>query len=598
MTGARGIMIDRDGTPDRDDAIWAEPSGDGGWDLAVHIACAADAARPGSPADERAAQMAQSIYLPDKTIHMLPGPAGKAASLSPGRNCPVVTVNWHVSPDGTASGARVSEGRLRDPAAMDYAAATAAVTDRASAWHQPMAAAHQAATAMLGRRRRDGALAIYDLVRGMASDGDGGLRQLAPVERHAAYMIVAEFMVAANTLLAGYCAAQDIPVLFRAHQPAAAAPGREQLMDDLRTAVSDGEEWRRDAARQRLGHLLRPAVYSVHAAEHFGLRLPFYCHATSPLRRYADLVFQRQLLAALRGQEPPHAAADLAAIAEAVNSVLRERRERRAERHKEQTKEQRRGELAAGAYEALDADQFYRLLKLAAAEQLHAPGLEAELLRRINAGALLARDAYPVLTAPGQEWDTARAAVTGWLARHPEHAVTLTAIHARNLGMDAPLWEEHHAGTVQKPRFSARAGIEADGTVTWSAVRVARRKDSARQQAALSFLAVLAGQPDPSATDACPAIAGAGPGPDTAGRSPVTALNELDQAGTLRGLSWDFAMTGPPHAPEFTCTATAVRAADGQPLAASGTAGAKKDAKTAAARRLHEIITSEEHDHE
>lgn len=596
-SATQGIMVDRDGAPDRDDAIWAETADDG-WELSVHVTCAADAVLPGSPADQRAARQGQTIYLPDKTIPMLPRPAGAAATLAPGRECPTVEITWHTAADGTASDTRIREGRLRNPVPVNYEDATAAITDRDHPQHRAMAAAHAAATAMLARRQRDGALAIYDLIRGWASDGDGGLRELAAVERHAAYMVVAEFMVAANTITAGFCADGDIPVIFRSHQPAAAAP-REHLMEELLLATAgDGTQWRREAAGQRLDHLLRPALYTVQASEHFGLRLPWYCHATSPLRRYPDLVTQRQLLAVLRGQRPPHTAAELEQIAGTVNDLIRQRRERRAERHKENTKQQRRDELTAGRYQALDADQFFRLLKIAAKEQRHAPELEAELLRRIDADALLARDAYPVLTAPGTEWEPSRAAVTGWLGRHPEHAVSLAAIHARNLGMVIPLWEEDLVGTAQEPRFSARAGVTADdGQVTWSARRTARRKDTARQQAALSLIAGLAGQPDPSRSDPEPAAAPAvaRPAPDTTGLSPLVALNGLRQAGVLRDIGWDFKASGQPHVPEFTCTGTARRTAGGQPLTATETAGNKKDAKNAVARRLCEMITAVEH---
>jgi ribonuclease R len=594
MTG--GIMIDRAGTPDRDDAIWAEEAGDG-WDLAVHVACAADTVRPGSAADQRAARQAQTLYLPDKTISMLPRSSEHAATLASGRECATLRVTWHLAANGTASGVRVSEGRLRDPVALDYAAATAAISDRAHPQHQPLAAAHAASRVLLARRRQEGALAIYDLIRGWASNGDGGLRELAASERNAAYVIVAEFMVAANTIIAGFCVAGDIPVLFRVHQPAAAAPPREQLIGELAVATEgDGEEWRRQAARQRLGHLLRPAAYSVHASEHYGLRLPWYCHATSPLRRYADLVSQRQIQAMLRGERPPHDADEMSQFAALVNDRLRVLRERRAERNKERTVQQRRAGLATAEYQRLDGDEFFRLLKLAAKERLHSPGLEAEFLRRAAADMLLARDAYPVLTAAGPEWDASRAALMAWLARHPEHAVTLAANHAVNLGMDGIPWEESHAGTLQAPRFSARAGISHDGVVTWSATRIARRKDTARQQAALSLLASLARQPDPSVSDPAPAT----PAPatrklaDTTGRSPVMAVNELSQAGVIRGLDWAFAQSGPSHDPEFACTATATWSPDGRPLEASGTSKVKKDAKAAAARRLLEMIADGE----
>lgn len=591
---ARGIMIDRAGTPDRDDAIWAEAA-DGGWELTVHVACVADAVRPGDAADRRAARQAQTVYLRDSAIAMLPRATGAAATLSAAHERPALAVTWHLDADGRVSGERIRRGTLPRPAELDYESATAAIIDRAHPQHQALAAAHDAAQVLLARRRADGALALYDLARGWASDGDGALRQLAAVERHAAYIVVAELMVEANRLIAGFCVNGDIPALFRNHQAAAAAPPREELMADLGLAAGgDGEDWQRETARQRLAHLLRPAVYAPHAAGHFGLRLPWYCHATSPLRRYPDLVTQRQVLAALRGERPPHSAGELEEIAAAVNAAIQERRDSRTEWLKEKDKRRRRAELAGGGYRDVPSEQFHRLVKLAVKEQLHTPELEGELLRRAAADELQARDAYPVLTAAGPEWEAGRAALAGWLARHPEHAVTLASIHARNLGMETPLWDESHVGTVNEPLFSARAGIDADGRVTWSATRTARRKDTARQLAALSLIAGLAGQPDPS--PASPALVQApapdGPSADDDARSPVTVLNELGQTGVLLDIGYKYEQNGPPHDPEFTCTATARHAPSGEPLAADAAAKNKKTAKTAAARRLYERVAA------
>lgn len=231
------------------------------------------------------------------------------------------------------------------------------------------------------------------------------------------------------------------------------------------------------------------------------------------------------------------------------------------------------------------------MLKVAVKEGRHAPGLEAELAARIAAGSLLARDAYPVLLAPGPEWEASRAALIGWLASRPEHAVTLAAIHAVNLGMSALLWEEGPAGTVQEPRFSVRSGITEDGVTTWSATRVAQWKGGARQQAALSLVAGLAGQPDPSVSDPGPAVA-PGQSPQAAGHSPVMALYELQQAGVLCDLDWVPDRSGPQHVPVFTCTATARHAASGQSLTADATAKTKKDAKAAAAQRLLDAVTA------
>lgn len=597
----QGVMIDRAGTRDRDDAIWAQGAGDG-WDLAVHIARVADVVPVGSAADQHAAQRVLTAYLPRDTVPMLPRAIEQAATLSADRECPTVRVSWHLAGDGTPSDVRVGEGRLRHAAAMDYAEATAAITDRAHPQHEALKAAHEAARVMLARRRHQGALAVYDLIRGWASDGDGGLRELAAVERHAAYIIIAELMVAANTLIAEYCAARDTLIPFRVHSPAAAS-SREQLTSDLDLAATGSGDWRQQAAWQRLGHLLHPAVYSVHAGEHYGLRLPWYCHATSPLRRHPDLLLQRQLLAALRGQEPPYGCDELTQAVEHANEVIRQRREQRGERHREAAWATRRAQLAAAQLGGLSAGDFHRLVKLAAREDRQRPELEAELLRRLTGGMLQPRDAYPVLLARGTEWEPSRAAVIAWLAAHPEHAVTLASTHAVNLGNGALVWDEAQVGTIRDPWFSARAGLPGgDGEgATWFPVRVMRSKGAARQQAALSLAAHLAGQPDPSASDAgAPEQGPAAPGAAAGAQNPVMALYELGQAGVIRDLAWTYQVTGPPHDRKFTCTAAArwgaaspPPGARDEPLTATGTAArSKKDAKASAAAALHEKIAA------
>lgn len=114
---------------------------------------------------------------------------------------------------------------------------------------------------MLARRRDSGALAIYDLITGMASDGDGGLRALSPGEQYASYVTVSEFMIQANSILAGWRAENDVPVPFRAHQAAATASARHDLLSDLTPATGgQAEQWRRDGARTRPAGMLRPAV--------------------------------------------------------------------------------------------------------------------------------------------------------------------------------------------------------------------------------------------------------------------------------------------------------------------------------------------------
>ncbi len=593
-----GIMIDSPDTVDRDDAIWVDRGGDG-WDVAVHIACVADLVAAGDPADRHAARQKRTIYLPDRVLPMLPRDIEDRATLHPQKPRPVMTVSFHVGLDGIVSQANVAEGTLTDPVALDYATATAAISDPSHPQYDVLREAHEVAHVLLAQRRHHGALVLYDLRRGVVSDGDGGLLRLRSVERHAAYLVVAELMVAANQAIAELAVTYNLPILFRNHQPAEVAPPREQLLNELKLLVS-GETWRREATGQRLDHLLRPAVYAPHASEHYGLRLPFYCHATSPLRRYPDLLVQRQLLAVLRGTTPPHNGRDLGKHAEAINMALARARERRSERNAEAQRERRRDTLADGAFGDLPADDFHSVVKLAVAEGRHGEAVEAEVLNRIADGRMQPRTAHQLLFVADDQWNGARDALLRWLAEHPEHAVSIVTMLAQQAGMKSPGWDEHPVGTVQQQLFSARAGITVEGTATWSAPRVGLGKNPARQQAALSLIATLTAAEDPSTTQEVPApaterepVAAAIAAVNCAAAINSTmAVNQLGQLGVLTGVGYTYTSTGPPHLRTFTCSVHARHEPTATVLSSTGTGPTKGAAKVAAAEGLYAQITA------
>jgi exoribonuclease-2 len=125
--------------------------------------------------------------------------------------------------------------------------------------------------------------------------------------------IVSEMMILANALAAEYADREDVPILFRTQD----AP-----LEPLPSVEEDDP-----LAFERIRRFLKPASLSLFPAEHFGLGLDAYTQLTSPLRRFADLVTQRQLLAHLAGENPPYTREELLTVLATAEAVERDIRQ-------------------------------------------------------------------------------------------------------------------------------------------------------------------------------------------------------------------------------------------------------------------------------
>jgi ribonuclease R len=575
-------MIDRPGAADRDDAVWVERD-HAGWRAWVHVADVAGVVRLGSVVDVEAYRRGQTAYRPDRTVTMLPPAEQEAAALRAGR--PVATCLTELRVDGAGALVEVaiSRGRLAEPVEASYQEAAEALDDPGHRLHRMLTDAYDLARTLLARRRAAGALAVYDLPRGWATDEDGRIVPLAATERNAGYLIVQELMIAANEAAARWVVARELPILFRNHRVGTVS--REELAGQLDVAAGPDGLMRLETVRQHLAMVLRPAVYEPRVGGHFGLNLPAYTHATSPLRRYPDLVNQRILLAAAAGRPSPYRLETLEETAAAVNLRQEARRVRTSVSFRDAAHEATRAQLAEEDYRQLDDGTFGKLIRLATTEDRFSQALADEIVRRTEQGRLLPRDAAgPLFVATGDRWLPVRRRVLRWLADEPAHAITVLSLFGqREYGQDLR-WEESSVGTVHQPMFTVAVRLAERR----SATRTAPSKRAARQQAALSLVAQLTGLPDPSGDIEAPEV------PESSARQrvipeghpPAMAVNELAQVGRLADLQWTFAMGGAAHQPTHACTVTARLVETGEPLTGTGTGATKAEAKTAAAADL------------
>jgi exoribonuclease-2 len=293
LTGHFTVALDDPETVEVDDALSWEETGDGLL-LSVHIADVAARIAPGSPLDEEAARRSRTVYEPDRRIPMLPPEVVPQVSLEEGEVRPAVTGTFHVTHDGEVLSSRFARTWVRVDRRAGYDAAGAELLGPTVA----------IARALRVRRVDEGAVCL-DLpdLKLVVEDG----RPIVKIRRPETDgdHVIAEAAVLYNRAVADVLAEAGATAIFRSQGPL-----DEELPppdDPLRVI--------------RSRRALPPADASTEPSRHHGVAADRYVMATSPIRRYVDLIHQRQLVAVMAGETPPH---DLGEV-EAALEEMRDR---------------------------------------------------------------------------------------------------------------------------------------------------------------------------------------------------------------------------------------------------------------------------------
>ena len=292
----KGVTIDDTATRDMDDAVWAEPSGDG-WHVVVMIADVTKLVPFHSGIDQLAMARVETRYYASGNSPMLPRRlADQELSLWPGKPKDVLVIDMVLGDDLGILETKLSRGTMVSEAKLSDSEIPGILSDKGHPQHAVIERMSRLASGLMARRRNRGALVFYDLKRGLVTGEEGSLRQLRRREDTIGYVIIQELMILANMAVAEYTVKNDIPILYRNHTARSAAPEREDLMKLLEsTAVVPVENL---AAIRHTTHMMfNKAEYGAAIMGHFGLNLAAYTHFTSPIRRYADLVNHRQIRA-------------------------------------------------------------------------------------------------------------------------------------------------------------------------------------------------------------------------------------------------------------------------------------------------------------
>ena len=318
------FSIDDDDTLDIDDALAIEEQADGELALWVHIADPGRLVAAGTPLDLEARRRASSLYLAQGSLPMFPPVLAHGPfSLRQGMRCAAWSLRLELDAEGALRQSQLRRSWIRPSYRLSYGDA-----DELIELAPPQERAPAQLQQLLDRRRRwrerQGALFLEQPEGRIRSQGDRA--ELQVVEPSASRQMVAEAMILAGAAVAELGREQALALPYRSQLPAALPSASE--LESLEPGPVRHAAIKRCLSRGHVG---------VTPAPHFSLALGAYVQATSPIRRYGDLLVQRQLAAWSAG-ETPLDAATLAAQLEALEGSVREgiRISREDQRHWQQ----------------------------------------------------------------------------------------------------------------------------------------------------------------------------------------------------------------------------------------------------------------------
>ncbi len=293
---APAFTIDDADTREVDDALTVMRSGSE-IIVGIHIADVSAFVEKGDLLDTEASRRSSSIYLPTVTVRMFPERLSTdLVSLSAGVPRPAFTVEVRFDEQGNRLGYRIALSTIRVERRLSYAQADEAI----EAGDSSLQALHGLAKQLHAVRAERGAITFRrPELKIRVDDGEIHIKKID--SNTPSRLLVSEMMILANGLAADFASINSIPVIYRTQEP------REALTLEETPAIEalTFERIRKTFKRSRL---------SLTPGSHSGLGLSAYTQASSPIRRYADLVTQRQFTAILRGAPAPHVREELLQI--------------------------------------------------------------------------------------------------------------------------------------------------------------------------------------------------------------------------------------------------------------------------------------------
>ena len=361
------VTVDGEDAKDLDDAISLSRGDNGHYFLGVHIADVSHYVKEDSALDREAVKRGTSVYLADRVIPMLPRELSNGiCSLNRGEDRLALSCLMELDETGKLISHELTESVIRVDYRMSYTEVNAIIseknpelTEKYRDFSELFFLMGELSKLIRERRRERGSIDFDFPESKITLDGDGNVLDIHPYERNAATELIEDFMLMANETVAEEFYWLGLPFLYRTHE----TPDPEKVnalnlllgnfgchirihgdeiypkeYQKLMEKISGTEE---EALVSRLAlRSLKQARYRTECSGHFGLAAKYYCHFTSPIRRYPDLEIHRIIKEHRKGllteDRLRHYGELLSGIAEQANRT--ERRSEEAEREVEKKK--------------------------------------------------------------------------------------------------------------------------------------------------------------------------------------------------------------------------------------------------------------------
>ena len=322
------VTIDGEDAKDLDDAVSLTKE-NGIYRLGVHIADVSNYVTEGSPLDEEALKRGTSVYLVDRVIPMLPHKLSNGlCSLNAGLDRLALSCIMDIDEKGKVVGHKIAETVVNIDRRMSYTAVKKILADKDEETINeygefvPMFELMEELAAILREKRSQRGSIDFDFPESkIYLDEKGFPLEIKPYDRNVATKIIEDFMLVANETVAEDFFWQELPFVYRTHDNpdpekmiklgmfisnfgyGMKSSGSEIHPKEIQKLLDRIEGTPEEAMISRLTlRSMKQAKYSIVSSGHFGLATKYYCHFTSPIRRYPDLQIHRIIKENLRGK--------------------------------------------------------------------------------------------------------------------------------------------------------------------------------------------------------------------------------------------------------------------------------------------------------